>query len=154
MSDKEKIKAVKSYLYQYISCRNTLKSLERRIRECEEDFNDPSIGGSSLGCSGGTSCGAASLTYRQDELKTLYIEQSAKAKETMSNIVKSVLSVPFCDGRKYVELRYLTGLSVRNICRQEKISHTTYYTEFDKALLLLYDVLEKQGIIKEAPDET
>lgn len=154
MSDKEKIEAVKRYLYQYISCKNILKALERRIRECEEDFNDPSIGGSYGSYSGGTSCGAASLTYRQDDLKTLYAEQSAKAKETMSDIVKSVLLIPFCDGRKYIELRYLSGLSVTNICKQEKVSHTTFYTEFDKALIMLYEILEKQGKIKEDPYET
>ena len=151
MSDKEKIDAVKDYLDRYIECCKAVESLKRRIQECEDDFNDPSIGGGASGsCAGGTSFGAASLTFRKDNLESLYREQCIQAKQTMNDIAKAIISIPFCDGRDYIELRYLTGLSVRAICKQKKISHTTYYTESNNALLMLYPVLVENGLIEEA----
>lgn len=147
---RNKIAAVTEYLKQYSVAKENATALDELNVHVWEDITNPSINGRGYSFRNGNtkSEGAASPIIHSENLNPFCEEEAAKVKALMDEITSAIGKLEMSRGKTILMKNFLSGLTEREVCRDMKISHDTYYKNRRRAMLQLYDILIESGLIE------
>lgn len=147
--DKNKLAAVRKYLKQYSVAKENAKAVDDLNAHAREDLTNPPINGRGYNTRAGNtkSEGAAAPIIHSENINPFCEQESRKIKMIMDEITDSIGKLEMSRGKTILMKDYLSGFTEREICRDMKISHDTYYKHRSRAMLQLYDILIESGLI-------
>lgn len=147
--DKNKLAAVKSYLERYLIAKESAEAVDELNTHTKEDLTNPPINGRGYSMRSGNtkSEGAAAPVIHSENINPFCEQESQKIKKIMDEITHSLGLLNMTRGKTILIKIFLSGQSEREICREMKISHDTFYKHKRRAMLQLYEILIKNGRI-------
>lgn len=147
--DKNKLAAVREYLEQYSVAKENAKAVDELNAYVTEDLTNPPINGRGYNTRAGNtkSEGAATPIIHSENLNPFCEQESQKIKMIMDEITSSIGKLKMSRGKTILMKSYLSGLTERDICRDMRIGHDTYYKHRRRAMLQLYDILIESDLI-------
>lgn len=147
--DRKKLAAVREYLKRFSVAKENAKAVDELNAHVKEDLINPSINGRGFGAhrSNSKSEGSAGPVIHSENINPFCEQESQKIKMLMDEITSEIGKLEMTKGKTILLKKYLSGHSEREICRDMKISHDTYYTHLNSALLQLYKILIEDGKI-------
>lgn len=147
--DRKKLAVVRAYLGRFSVAKENAKAVDELNAYVKEDLINPSINGRGFGIynRNSKSEGSAGPVIHSEDINPFCEQESQKIKRLMDEITSEIGKLEMTKGKTILLKKYLSGHSEREICRDMKISHDTYYKHLRRALLQLYTILIEDGKI-------